>query len=53
MTSVCSSNRREDLLVGRNLLPVQDPTLGLIDDLRRQVLVVAQLCNDEFDWEGP
>ena len=31
----------EDLLVGRNLLPPQDPTLGLSDDLGRQVQVMA------------
>ena len=32
----------DDLLVGRNRLPLQDTTLGLIDDLRRQVPVMTQ-----------
>ena len=37
----------KDLLGGRNLLPPQDPTLGLIDDLCGQVQVMAQFFNDE------
>ena len=34
--------QREDLFLGRNRLPVQNSTLGLIDDPHHQVQVVAQ-----------
>ena len=37
----------ENLLAGRNLLPVQDTPLGLIDDPRHQVPVMAQFFGDD------